>query len=171
MPFEGGKDGVVSSVSSISPLDDLEEKAFAIAGGIELEILAVLVTVVEDVFHPKPIAEIRFQAEASLHIVLIIRRDGKELETVSAQGSGSSENVLRPKGEVLNAGAERLGDEMPRERAAVLRAIEGDPQASRTVLEHLAAHHARWIGDIHYRRFAGLEDHVVKKGVQVGMSA
>ena len=57
---------------SAAALDDLDDEAFAEHRRVELEELAVLVAVVEDVAGAQPVGQIRIQPEARLDVVIVV---------------------------------------------------------------------------------------------------
>ena len=95
--------GRAVALVSATPLDDLEDKAFAPVGRIELEILAMLVAVVENVFGAKAIRQFRLQAEACLHIVVIVGRKHQRLEPIRFQDPGGGKDVVGGEGHMLHA--------------------------------------------------------------------
>ena len=68
---ELGIGGAIAAIDATA-LDDLEEEALAEVLAVELEIFAVVVAVVEDVFAAQPFEEIGFEAEARFQIILIV---------------------------------------------------------------------------------------------------
>src|SRR5690606_23829187 len=90
-------------------LDDLEEEAFCKCAAVELEILAMLVAVIEDICRLQPFRQGRIEAEAGLDIAVIVRRDRQWPEAVRRQRLRGLKNVVRAEGQVLDARAELLG--------------------------------------------------------------
>ena len=144
---ERGVRGAVAAVAAAA-LDDLEEEALAEVRAVELEILAVLVAVVEDVQRPQPVGEVGVEAEARLDVVVVVGRDRQRLEAVGGQRRRGGEDVARGEGEVLDGGAERLGDEAAGEGAGVLGAVQRQAQRAVGVLDRLAADDARGVDDV-----------------------
>ena len=87
-----------------------------------------------------------------------VLRDGKRSEAVALHGRHRGENIPRDEGQVLHGRTEAFGNEMAGQRTAVLGAVQGDAQAAAVILDHLAAHQAGRIDDIHHRRLMGGED-------------
>src|SRR3546814_2910502 len=77
-------------------------------------------------------------SEAGLDVVVIVRRDRQRPEAVLFQRGDGGEDVAAGKGEMLHGGTEALGNEMSRQGAAVLGAIQRDAQAAAVILDHLA---------------------------------
>ena len=134
--------GVRCAIAAIAaaPLDDLEEEALSEAGTVELEILALLIAIIKRVGVFQPFDEGRIQIEPGLEIIVVIGRDFQRLKAVGSQGLGCCEDVARFKGQMLDRGAEPLGDEVTGQGAAVFRTIERYPQRPFLVFDHLAAH-------------------------------
>src|SRR3546814_17997784 len=62
--------------SDLAPaLHDLEEEALAEIGAVELEVLARLVAVVEDVLRAQPRRELGGEVETGLQVVVVVVRD------------------------------------------------------------------------------------------------
>ena len=69
---------------SRSPLDDLEEEAFAVGPAVELEILAVLVAVIEDVQGCSRALRSGVEAEAGFEVIVVIPRDRQRCKARAA---------------------------------------------------------------------------------------
>ena len=80
---------------------------------------------------------------------------------VSAAAVG--EDVARGEGEVLDGGAEGLGDEVAGEGAGVLGAVQRQAERAVGVLDRLAADDARGVDDVDGRRLRGAEDRGVEQ--------
>ena len=85
MPPErrNAKNGVCRTIAAIAAaLNDFEEETFAIGRAIELEIFAVIVSIVENIMCLQTIGEGRLQAESRLEIVVILGRDHQRRKTI-----------------------------------------------------------------------------------------
>src|SRR3546814_10004550 len=99
--------------SDLAPaLHDLEEEALAEIGAVELEVLARLVAVVEDVLRAQPRRELGGEVETGLQVVVVVVRDLERPEAQPLQRRGGGEDVTTGKGNVLDARPEAFGDEM-----------------------------------------------------------
>src|SRR3546814_15600062 len=94
-------------------LHDLEEEALAEIGAVELEVLARLVAVVEDVLRAQPRRELGGEVETGLQVVVVVVRDLERPEAQPLQRRGGGEDVTTGTGKVLDAQPEdrkrRLG--------------------------------------------------------------
>ena len=57
----------------VATLDDLAEETFAVGLAVELEIVAALIAIEQDVSGSQPVGEFRFEPEASFEIVVVVR--------------------------------------------------------------------------------------------------
>src|SRR6185437_1064191 len=66
-------DGAEADIAA--PLDDLQEEQVLEAPGVELEVFAALVLVVEDVARLQPLEQLGVEVEARREIVVVVFRD------------------------------------------------------------------------------------------------
>src|SRR3546814_17342429 len=106
--------------SDLAPaLHDLEEEALAEIGAVELEVLARLVAVVEDVLRAQPRRELGGEVETGLQVVVGVVRDLERPEAQHVQRRGGGEDGTNDTGNVLDARPADLCDEMACESLAV----------------------------------------------------
>jgi hypothetical protein len=84
-------------------------------------------------------------------------------ETAGPQIPRCRKDVVRRKGQVLDARSELFCDEVPGQRAAIFGAVHGDAELPGLVFDDLAADHPGRIDNIDHRRFACFEDRRVEQ--------
>src|SRR3546814_3493849 len=114
--------------SDLAPaLHDLEEEALAEIGAVELEVLARLVAVVEDVLRAQPRRELGGEVETGLQVVVVVVRELERPESQPPQRRGGGKDVTTGKSNVLDARPEAFGDELTCDRLAVLCPVQREP--------------------------------------------
>src|SRR3546814_19027089 len=94
--------------SDLAPaLHDLEEEALAEIGAVELEVLARLVAVVEDVLRAQPRRELRGEVETGLQVGVVAVRDLGPPEAQPLRRRGGGEDVPTGKGNTIGTAAGR----------------------------------------------------------------
>lgn len=58
------------------------------SAAVELEIFAMLVTIIEDIVRLQPLRQFRIEAEARFDIAIVVRRDFQRREAILLKGRG-----------------------------------------------------------------------------------
>src|SRR5262245_56564735 len=106
---DGRIDGAKSLISA--PLHDFEKEQILETPGIELQVFAALVLVVEDVVRLQQFQPRGIEIDARFEIVVVVLRNRQGLDAVGFQPRRRTEDVTCRKRDVLNPRTEILVEE------------------------------------------------------------
>src|SRR5262249_42912724 len=146
-----------------APLHDLYKEKVLETRCVQLEILAGVVTVVENIVSFDDPESLGWQINARFEITVVILRNGERFNAVRFKLACRRYDVIGLKCNMLDARAEILVQKAGRLSVLALRRIKHDAQSAVGGLHHLAANDAAGIGNVELRRLLYVKKRCVKQ--------